>query len=241
MDFSKFDRIWLGGDICSETSLRKSTIRYLDDLFDLSKLGNHVAVGNHDIRNGNLEWFEEYTERPDYYTHFQDGITTIILNTNWNPSDCEQLDRQYKMIEQVCDTIADSKYLIFLQHHNLWSKVPGLPDSETYSHAALPYWNTNCSSVDAYFENTIYELQKKVQKRGIQVINVMGDSGWGKVGSNKSDDDIYFLASGISETHKYPEKTYFKDRVLVFKHIVAKNELKWEFQLLDSLYEVHGK
>ena len=145
------------------------------------------------------------------------------------------------MIEQVCDTIADSKYLIFLQHHNLWSKVPGLPDSETYSHAALPYWNTNCSSVDAYFENTIYELQKKVQKRGIQVINVMGDSGWGKVGSNKSDDDIYFLASGISETHKYPEKTYFKDRVLVFKHIVAKNELKWEFQLLDSLYEVHGK
>ncbi len=52
MDLSKFSQIWLGGDVCSETTQTQSTLTYLDNLFDLSNPGNFWSLGNQDIRNG---------------------------------------------------------------------------------------------------------------------------------------------------------------------------------------------
>ena len=65
MDLAQFDRIWLGGDICSEASLDYSTLKYIDSLFDLGKPGNNWTLGYHDARNGNEEWVAEFTERPN--------------------------------------------------------------------------------------------------------------------------------------------------------------------------------
>ena len=51
-DLSKYDQIWLGGDLCSETTREESTLDYVDSLFNLSSKNTHWSVGNHDVRNG---------------------------------------------------------------------------------------------------------------------------------------------------------------------------------------------
>jgi len=69
LDKSVFDRIWLGGDICSEAMLNYSTILHIDSLFEIGKPGNHYALGNHDTRNGNVDWYRELTGRETYYSY----------------------------------------------------------------------------------------------------------------------------------------------------------------------------
>ena len=61
LDKSVYNRIWLGGDICSEAMLKRSTLEYIDSLFRIHEPWNHYALGNHDTRNGNLEWYREIT------------------------------------------------------------------------------------------------------------------------------------------------------------------------------------
>ena len=62
-DLSKYDQIWLGGDLCSETTREESTLDYVDSLFNLSSKNTHWSVGNHDVRNGNTEWITARTGR----------------------------------------------------------------------------------------------------------------------------------------------------------------------------------
>ena len=59
-----------------------SNFEYLDSLYNLSKASNHWTLGNHDSRNGNLEWYSEFTKRPTYYTHTTEGLTIIVMDGN---------------------------------------------------------------------------------------------------------------------------------------------------------------
>ncbi len=237
MDLSQFDRIWLGGDICSEASLDYSTLAYIDNLFDLGKPGNHWALGNHDARNGNLEWIEEFTGRPAYYAHSENGITTIVINGTISPLDCENLNKQYKMIENVCDTIS-SGYLIFLVHHGIYSDVPGVPNPITYAHSQLKPWMANCYDDSASYIDTIYPMLIDVENKGVEVLHIMGDVGSGRKSFyGISDDGIEYFGSGINNTYNMllGIPIISPDLVLVFKHVLSTNELTWEFVELNDL------
>jgi len=231
LDKTKYDRIWLGGDVCTETTQDYSTLQYLDSIFDLSKPGNYWALGNHDARNRNYNWISEFTHRKTYFAHYQDGITAIVLNTNLVPSDCENLNNQFNIIKNVCDTITKSSNLFMIMHHGIWRNVPNLPPPGTYAHSDLIYWNANCDSVNTSFAEVVYPLLKKVKKRGIEIYCILGDMGCnGKKFFMQSVDSINFMGCGLCN-----EPT---DVVLIFNHILSEQKITWEFQNLDSLLNV---
>ncbi len=228
LDLSVYEGIWLGGDICSEATLEYSTIEYIDGLFDLSNPNTYWAFGNHDIRNENLEWIHEFSGRETFYAHYQNGFTSIILNTNLVPSQCEQLNNQYYMIEDVCDTIQQSSHLILLMHHGIWRGVPDLPPPACYAHSDLMYWNSNCFSVNSTFVNSIYPMLLEVENRGIEVICILGDMGaYKKKFDMQSVDSISFLGCGLNNS---PE-----DYVLIMEYETGTRNFNHSFHNLDSL------
>ncbi len=234
LDKSKYDRIWLGGDVCSEATLDYSTIQYIDSIFDLSKPGNYWALGNHDARNRNYDWIKKFTHRDTYFAHYQDGITAIVLNTNLVPSDCENLNKQFNIIKNVCDTINKSSFLFLIMHQGIWRDVPNLPPPCTYAQSDLKYWNANCDSVNTSFAEVVYPLLKKVKKRGIDIYCILGDMGSnGKKFFMQSVDSINFMGCGLNN-----EPT---DNILIFTHILPEQKITWEFQNLDSLLNVQKK
>jgi len=234
IDYSTFDRVWLGGDIAIETSLRYKILEYVDSLFDVSNPSNAWAFGNHDLRSFNEEWLYQITGRKTYYTHFENGITTIVLNLAIAPDDCEKLNEQFEMIENVVDTISESSHLILLSHQNVWKDVPGLPSPGTYCHSNQKSWIANCYDQSASYINAIYPLLLQVKDKGINVINILGDAGAQSKGKSMvSDDGIFYIASGIDAR---TEEEVGPDKVLILDHIPETSELNWQFHNLDSLF-----
>ena len=237
LDTSQFDGIWLGGDVISEASLLYSNFEYLDSMFNLKKPSNHWTLGNHDTRNRNLEWYSEFTKRSTYYTHSTLGLTTIVMNGNITPLDCENLDKQFKMIQNVCDTIS-SGYLIFLIHHGITVNVPGVAQPSTYGHSAFTNWMSNCYDDSASYVKSIYPMLIDVEKRGVEVMHIMGD-----VGANAksyygiSDDGIEYFGSGINNSYNDVKNIPIvnPDLILVLEHIPSKNKMNWKFVELNSL------
>lgn len=235
LDKTGYEGIWLGGDVCSEAMREYSTVQYIDSVFDLGNPETHWALGNHDARNGNWEWYTEFTNRKTYYAYSSHGITRIVMNTNIVPVNCEMLNEQYDIISNVCDTISKSKYLILLMHHGIWEGVPGIPSPIGWAQSNLKYWNANCDSVDTPFYKTIYPKLVKVKNRGIGVICVLGDMGSGPKKFEKlSNDSIQFLGCGLY--HNLPD-----DNVLTFTYHLHEEKLTYQFDNLDSLLNLQKK
>jgi hypothetical protein len=238
-----FDNIWLGGDICSETLMYKPTLEYLQTNLKINDPHNYWTLGNHDRRNGNIEWFEQYTGKKAYYADYNNGITTIVLDTNLDPSDCENLNNQYRMICNVTDTISASSHLIMLFHWGLWSGIPGLPEPYIYGHTNLKYWNSNCDSTNTNFATLIYPKLVDVKNRGVDVICIMGDMGASyKKFAMKSTDNITFLGCGLNNIIYMWEPNQWwtneKDLILELNHNVTNKTITWQFKDLDSLVDV---
>ncbi len=225
LDLVPYEGVWLGGDLCGETLMKHTTLSYIDSLFNLSDPNTYWALGNHDARHGNLEWIEEISGRKTYYAHYQNNITSIIINTTLVPIECEQIEDQFEIIKNVCDTIQKSSHLIILMHHCLWNSIPGLPICGLIAHSDLKHWNANCDSTNTNFNNIVYPMLIEVKNRGINVICILGDTS--KSFDQQSDDGIQFLASGI---HNDPE-----DDVLILRYELLSRELTWGFHNLDSL------
>lgn len=229
LDYSDYEGVWLGGDVNNMTLLDYENLEYLDSLFNLGNPESHWALGNHDARHGNWEWYEEITGRKTYYAYTSNNVTRIVMNTNLLPVNCEMLDDEYQMICNVCDTIQESKYLMLLMHHGLWYNIPGLPSPMSYANSSLQYWNANCDSANTPFVNTIYPRLVEVENKGIEVICVMGDMGlFAKSFEAISDDGVRFLGCGLHMED--PD-----DRVLIFEYDVPDENLQWDFYSLDSL------
>ncbi|MCD6346220.1 MAG: hypothetical protein J7L96_02240 [Bacteroidales bacterium] len=242
LDFSSYDRIWLGGDICSEASLNFSTLEYIDSIFDISAPGNHWALGNHDTRDGNIEWIEELTGRNTFYTYYDKAITTIVMNTCLTPYQCEDLEKQFLMIKKVCDTVEYSSHLVVLMHHAIWDSIPGLPDPSAYSHTDFPFWNARCKYVENNtFRGQIYPILVAVQHRGVQVICITGDIGGnGKKFEAESPTGVVFLGCGLNNTYftDLDERARQpRDQVLIFSHDPASRSLTWVFRDLNDLLD----
>ena len=78
IDFSTYQGVWLGGDLCAETTKKRSTLDYLDAIFDLGNENTHWAVGNHDVRNGNLQWIQQTTGRNLFYATTSNDLTVAV-------------------------------------------------------------------------------------------------------------------------------------------------------------------
>lgn len=48
IDLSKFDMIWLGGDLMQNTSADDTTMNYVENIFHVSHENTLWALGNHD-------------------------------------------------------------------------------------------------------------------------------------------------------------------------------------------------
>lgn len=237
MDLSGYEGIWLGGDVCSEATLEYETIEYVNNIINLRHPNSHWALGNHDARNGNWQWIEEFTGQKTYYTSHYKGITYMVLNTNITPYDCEQLNDQYRIITTLCDTIKNSSHLVFLVHHGIWHDVPGLPSPFTYAQSNLRFYSFTCNDNKATYATDIYPRLAEVQKRGVQVISILGDMGHKKV-EFVSDDGLIYLGTGLNRSkYQDPEERIKapKDWILEFKHVPGNRWLDWQFHDIDSI------
>lgn len=237
IDTSEYNGIWLGGDVLSEASLYYSNFEYLDRLFNLSKPTNHWTLGNHDSRNRNREWYSEFTKRPSYYAYSQNGLTTIVMDGNISPLDCENLDKQYAMIKGVCDTITQG-HLMFLIHHGIAIDVPGVKNPSGYGHSALKNWMGNCDADTATYIKTIYPMLVELESKGVNVMHVMGDVGAYKKSYHAvSDDGIDYFGSGINNSYNVLKNLPITepDLVLIFKHIPKEQKMTWEFVELNNI------
>lgn len=223
--FEQYDGILLGGDLCSETMRDRSTLVYLDSLFDLDSPTTFWTLGNHDVRNFNADWYFEFTKKKSYHTTSLHDAVFMVLNTTLNLSNCEDLNEQFYLLEKICDTIQESKYLILFQHHNFWKGIPGISNVLNKAHANIENFKVNCDDFNASFFNAIYPKLKSVQNRGIQVICILGDAS--DSAAAYSSDGILFIASGL--------RTSSTTRVGILSLIPQSGELMWEFPDLDVL------
>lgn len=246
-----FDQVWLGGDICSETTKQPETVSYIDNLFDVGKPGNFWTLGNHDIRNGKLGRITSRTGRNTYYTEYLNGITVVVLNTNFDEihkddstAMCAASMEQYRFLDSVLDTVKASSHLILLMHHVIWEKKVD-PYHWTYTNYYKKDWRFFCDS-NATFDNVVYPRLVRIQERGVKVICVAGDSGtrdWGinkKYGHKRTREGVNFLASGINNSKYNFADSAIKDKVLIFNHIPENEDLTWGFHDLDSLIAATG-
>jgi len=231
----QYDRIWLGGDICSEAMLLETTLQHIDEVFDLTSPTTQYALGNHDIRNGNIQWYREYTGRKSYNHHSENGLVSVCLNSMLNPTQCQDLNRQFQMLRNICDTISVSQHLVVFHHLNLWSDIPDLPTPSSYSHHDAMYWQANCDSITTRYREVIYPMLKSVRERGINVYCILGDTGSGtyKGFHQENSDSIHFFASGINNSRYANDPDLYAqqpaDSVLLFEHDLTNQKLNWEF------------
>lgn len=237
---SQYDGIWLGGDVCANTTLDPKTLHYVDQLFKLKNPNTHFVLGNHDYRDNNLDFYFEATGRPDYYTHTFKNLVVSVINTNLNASDCQNLDAQYRMLEEVTDTLSTASHYVLLMHHQIFRDIPGLDQFK--SNGVCDFYSMNCSSTNSLFSNTIYPRLIELERKGIEVIVVVGDTGWHKGSELQCTEGIDFLASGINNSYykhkgqQIPENNF--DHVLEFELSSKKRTLDWQFIKLNSLVEM---
>jgi hypothetical protein len=232
LDLKSYDGIWLGGDICANTSLDPKTWNYLDNIFNLKNPWTHVALGNHDYRDDNLHLYYSAKGKPDFYTSNIQSMVFSVINTNLNASNCELLDKQFEMLETVTDTIEDASHYILLMHHQIFDNIPGLSDFT--SNGVCSNYQITCTGKERNFDERLYPKLVDLQNKGIQVVLLVGDTGWHKGGHWQCEAGIDFIASGINNSYyrsKAPEQLnrIERDKIVEFEFDVKLKKLNWQF------------
>lgn len=246
IDYQNYDGIWLGGDLCAETTRERATLDYLDNLFDLSNESTHWAVGNHDVRNGNLQWIRAATGRDLFYATTQNGITIAVMDTNLGHvqgrgSTCEERDLQATFFSNLVDTLHTSSHLVILMHWVIWGDTKPDMRCEASSNNCLSTFQFICNDGRSRFPSFLYDKLVDLEKRGIEVIVVSGDGGiFSKKYQYQTDEGIDFLISGLFSTldrNNPPQNVAVNlnpDSILVFNHLIEEEKLTWEFINLDD-------
>lgn len=240
-EVNNIDQFWLGGDMCSETTHREENLDYLDDLFDLGSPNTHWTLGNHDVRNGNIEWITERTQRPTSYVTHSNGITLIVMDNHYlQPNgdyDTTKVQAQYQMIKNVCDTIQASSHLIVLSHFITWRHVPNIETPEKYANSDWSWMFFHLEPNEIYAKS-VYPLLQKAKSKNVEVICVAGDMGQKAISyEGVSADSIHFLGSGIVSNTVYNQQfsTYdMVDKVLVLTHDLDQKTITWDFESIEN-------
>lgn len=247
--FDTFDQVWLGGDVCGRLTEEKSTLLYLDSLFNFKKGNIHWAWGNHDLVYGNQDYLETITGKPGFYFAEQNGLGIMVLNTNLfyfpggkiPPERCVAKNAQLEMIEAVADSIKDLSHLVVLHHHCLLSDTLSdftiRPDS--FFNLSHPEYWVSCKEKGT-FTSVMYPHFKKIKEKGIEVVFIGGDVGMhSKRFEYQNPDGIWFLGSGINNS---VDKRYLPDyvwttapdEILLLTYQPGDAALHWKFKKLGG-------
>ena len=255
-DFGKYDQLWLGGDLTARTNEDVKTLYYLDSIFNLSAWTTHWALGNHDVKHGPLSQIESITRRKSYYVTSFNGINLVVLNTNEfhfpnykpKPAECDLLEGQLQLLENLADTVEYSSHVMVLHHHALLTNSMTRDSLELQKKFNLyrDDLRVDCKG-EQTFEGNIYPLLEKIQQKGIQVILVCGDLGQrSKSFEYQTSEGIWFLGSGINNSAigtyipEYVTDTS-ADKVLIFEHDLERKVLEWKFVELEEVLGREGR
>ena len=235
IDFSKYDKILLGGDLCVASSTNYSTLTYLDKLFDLSSENTYWTIGNHDLYEGHPDRIKEFTGRDLFYAEFSAGFTIFNLNTRLDES---SLNKQYNLFNNVCDTIENSSHLMMIMHNVVWDSVSTDFDADEFANGNYAQWHSRTVPFD-FFYHSMYPKLVEVQNKGIQVMCISGDLGQRetKYFEFESKEGIQFLASGINNSVTADRERLSKlppDHILVLEHNTTEKTIGWKFYNLDE-------
>ena len=196
IDFSMYDVLLLGGDLTFDTDNSSATLAHCDSVFDLGNPNTLWSLGNHDVQSGHRQLIKDFTGRDSYYSYTRDGITFLVLDTELDANGSSSTfitGDQLQMVQNVCDSIKDSRYLILLHHRLMWminndDFKDRLTDSIALSSRLLDTTN---------FYSDIYPLLQNVKNKGIQVLVFGGDRSDFNVEYNP-EDSITFYAAALS-------------------------------------------
>ncbi len=247
LDYSAFNQVWLGGDVCSRTTEQPQTLAYLDSLFNLDSPRTHWTLGNHDVMFGNTERISQATGRPLFYSAWVDDMVVLVLNTNlfWpypgRPAQeyCEQKKTQMALIEQITDTISRASHLVILHHFALFTELKPEKDADAFN-LNPEFLQATCDSA-SWVTPWLYPRLTSVQQRGIQVVLIGGDFGMrAKTYAYQTPEGIWLLGSGINNSvdRRYAPDyvtTFDPDKVLILHRKSKNRSLSWHFADLDSL------
>ncbi len=228
VDYTKFDMLWLGGDLAVNTSADDGTLEHLDSILNLSSEDVLWALGNHDYSN--LDAIRELTDRKPFFTYHKSGITFIILDTQDSMSNV--VGEQLQFFNSVIDTISTSSHLVLLQHKLTW--MYDNPDLEDQIDDV-----SNGPSGDCFycinpnnFYTEIYPKLLKVKGKGIEIICIAGDRGFKKNEFEYiSEEGITFLATGIKSGDE-------DNQALIFSHDLELKELTWHYELVSGIEKI---
>ncbi len=240
-DYSAYEEIWLGGDVCARTAKNPATMDYLDSVFNLER--THWALGNHDWDYGERENVLSRLPSPPYYTVWKDGFCLTVLNTNlfWPyPStppqeNCTDKMAQWQMVQNVADTISEATHWVILHHHALFSDLMVEPQGgdtlRAFNVNPVPFFTT-CDSLSE-LTATWYPELARVKQRGVEVVCIGGDFGMrAKQFEFQTPEGIWLLGSGINNS---VSREYAPDYVTNFgpDHVLElwyqKGLLEWAF------------
>ena len=122
IDFTQYDLKMLGGDLTWSVSQDTATMAYCDSIFDFSSPNTLWSLGNHDVQH-DRNLIKYFTGRESYNTYYRDDITFLILDTELDANGFSSTfikGNQLQMVKNVCDTIAESSFLILLHHRFMW-------------------------------------------------------------------------------------------------------------------------
>jgi len=225
IDFSKFDMLWLGGDLAHLTSADDNTMIHIDSIFNVGNTNTLWALGNHDYSD--LNRVEQFTNRPPYYSFNQNEITLIVLDTQDSLSNI--VGAQKDFLIGVLDTIQESTHLIIQHHKLIWMYDNSYlePQISSISNARLGSC-FHCINPNN-FNSEIYPKLVEIKQKGIEVICIGGDLGF-KTNEFEyiTPEGINFLASGVNAGD-------VGNKVILFSHDLTNKSIKWEFTLITDL------
>jgi len=219
VDFQQFDMLLLGGDLALHSSESDETMNFLDSIFNFGNPNTLWALGNHDYPN--LDRIEQFTQRPNFFSYHNNGITFLVLDTQDDFS--KITGEQKELVQSVTDTISLSSHLVVLHHKLIWMydhpELNELIDSTSNGMLGDCFYCLNPNN----FYSDIYPMLTSVKDKDIEVLCVAGDIGFKtQEFEYLSEEGIYFLASGVNNDSTIPN-------CLLFKHNVKTQILEWEF------------
>lgn len=217
LDYTKFDMLWMGGDMLWNTTEDDATMQHLDSVLDVGNPNTLWSLGNHDDKD--VTRLERYTNRPPYYSYYHNDITFIVLETQVATGNISGAQKTF--FDDAIANMQPSSYLVVLHHALIYLDDDGYLDSLTVVNSTVPENN---------FYADVYPSLVTVQQTGTQVLCIGGDIGFVvDEFEYTTTDGIEFLASGISFA------TPQENKALLFTHDLTNGSLIWSFKLITDL------
>ena len=225
IDYSRFDMLWLGGDLAVFTSRDDSTMAYADSIFDLGNERTLWTLGNHDYPH--VDRIEQFTNRPPYYVYSEDKMTVVVLDTQEDRANIDGPQKDF--LFEIIDSLKSTTHLILLHHKLVWMQDHPELESQINDISNGEAGNCGWCLFPNNFNSVIYPKLVEATEKGIEVICIGGDIGK-RVNEFEylTDEGIHFLASGI-------EAEQVGNQALLFSHNITTGQITWEYKFLTDL------